>query len=54
MDIMLQKYLELRNRLTNEEGQTMAEYGLLLADNMEGSGLYGPGEGSAIVPPPSP
>ena len=31
MDLMLQKYLELRNRLTDEEGQTMAEYGLLLA-----------------------
>ena len=31
MDLMLQKYLELRNALTNEEGQTMAEYGLLLA-----------------------
>ena len=31
MDLMLQKYLEFRNRLTNEEGQTMAEYGLLLA-----------------------
>ena len=28
MDLMLQKYLELRN---SEEGQTMAEYGLLLA-----------------------
>jgi pilus assembly protein Flp/PilA len=28
MDLMLQKYLELRNA---EEGQTMAEYGLLLA-----------------------
>ena len=28
MDLMLQKYLELRN---TEEGQTMAEYGLLLA-----------------------
>ena len=31
MDLMLEKYLELRNRLANEEGQTMAEYGLLLA-----------------------
>ena len=31
MDLMLQKYLEFRNGLTNEEGQTMAEYGLLLA-----------------------
>jgi pilus assembly protein Flp/PilA len=28
MDLMLQKYLEVRN---SEEGQTMAEYGLLLA-----------------------
>jgi pilus assembly protein Flp/PilA len=31
MDLMLQKYLELQNRLKSEEGQTMAEYGLLLA-----------------------
>lgn len=28
MDLLLTKYLELRN---SEEGQTMAEYGLLLA-----------------------
>ena len=28
---ILQKYLELRNTLENEDGQTLAEYGLLLA-----------------------
>jgi len=31
MDLMLQKYLEFQNALKSEEGQTMAEYGLLLA-----------------------
>lgn len=35
-------------------GFLSTEYGLLLAENMEGSGLYGPGEGSAAVLSPSP
>jgi len=30
MDLTLQKCLQLRNRLENEEGQTLVEYGLLL------------------------
>ena len=30
MDLMLQKCLDLRNRLENEAGQTMVEYDLLL------------------------
>ena len=30
VDLTLQKYLQLRNRLENEEGQTLVEYGLLL------------------------
>ena len=31
MDFFVQKYLEFQNALKSEEGQTMAEYGLLLA-----------------------
>ena len=31
MDFFVQKYLEFQNTLKSEEGQTMAEYGLLLA-----------------------
>ncbi len=31
METMVQKYLELRNRFENEAGQTLVEYGLLIA-----------------------
>lgn len=31
MDLMVQKYLEWRNQIEEEAGQTLVEYGLLIA-----------------------